>query len=130
MSVRLCFVAQERKRFYVCGPPFSHLTPVHHPQGTTRALKGCPGEMWSHPLFRSPPPESFLTRPDNSCHDFLPALRTQWKPLPRSRGSILLAMRIFVFPSKWCSLVTSLLFGVLSTFVVSFDISHLRSLLR
>ncbi|XP_070091749.1 glucokinase regulatory protein isoform X3 [Equus caballus] len=37
---------------------FSHMTPVQDPWGRTKALKGCPGEMSSHPLLKPPPPGS------------------------------------------------------------------------
>lgn len=51
-------------------------------------------------------------------------------PSSLSKESMLLPSCIFIFPSKWCSSVTSLLLGMLSTFIVSMEISHLLSLLQ
>ena len=108
MPVQFCFVAEERKQFYT-SLVLSFLTRqpsiLHGAEpGPWRVALERRGLIHYSNYFLQEASQlnqttagMLLTCPQNSV-EFS-------SPLPLNRGSTLLSMCIFVFPSKWCSLV-------------------------
>ena len=90
-SALLC--GPREKQFYIPGPQFSHTTPLYYLWSRSRALKGCPGEMWY-----SNHPSQEASRLDQTTAGTL-----HFPASPLGRGSTLLPMHTFVLLSKWCS---------------------------